>query len=59
MSSVPFALSATKSQPNDVNITYDVTGFLIDKDWFDVIMRAYNKRLGGDNPNGVPTTRFS
>ncbi len=24
-------------------------GFTIDKNWFDVIMPAYNKRLGGDN----------
>jgi len=50
MSSVPFALSARKSQPDEINIPYDFAVFLINKDWFDVIMPAYNKRLGGDNP---------
>jgi len=37
-------------QAIEVNISYDFTSFIIDKDWFDVIMLAYQKRFGGVNP---------
>ena len=43
---------------DEVNISCDVTTFSIDKGWFDVIMPAYNKRFGGDNPNGVQLEEF-
>jgi len=59
MSSVPFSVSARKSRPDEMNIPYDFAVFLIDKDWFDVIMHVYNKRLGGYNPKGAQSTRFS
>jgi hypothetical protein len=36
-------------QPDEVNILCDVTDFLIDKRYSDVIIPAYNQRFGGDN----------
>jgi hypothetical protein len=33
--------------------------FFIDKNWGDVVIFAHHESLGGDNPNGVKSTRFS
>ncbi len=46
-------------QPDEVNILCDVTDFLIDKRYSDVIIPAYNQRLGGEIQNGVNSKRFS
>ena len=47
ISSVSFSVSATKSQPDEVNIPYDFPGFFIDKDWGDVKMLIYYELFGG------------